>query len=355
MTEPNVSARPRSARLSVGKLLLDPENPRLVFAHTPTQADLAKRLYEDESLDELMPSLRDNGFFEEEPLVVIPSAGAGGEWICVEGNRRLATVKLLVDSQLRKPAGVKDWPVLMGESLERLKTVPVVIYPSRDDVLPFLGFRHITGAKKWEPFQKARFIARLVQDGRSITEIQDLIGDTTQTVKRLYQDFEVYRQIDEELPGSARSVRRRFSLLEVTLNQRLIKAHLGMPKRLPAEAIQENLIPDEKVDELKRIVDWVFGSETRIPVISDSRDIGKLGTIVADEEALGHLIRSGDLEGAFEFAGGEREYLLRRLGRAERMISDAVAIAAQYSDDEDIRRAAARVQRAAEGLAKVVS
>lgn len=347
---------PRSDRLQVDSILLDPENPRLVFTDPPSQLDLLRRLFDDEALDELMPSLRDNGFFEEEPIVVIPNDGAypGGDWICVEGNRRLATVKLLLSADLRRDAQTDGWPSLPTSQLRSLRKLPCVIYPNRQQVLPFLGFRHITGAKKWEPFQKSRFIARLVDDGRPIVEIQDLIGDTTQQVKRLYQDFVVFKQIEGSMPSVSREVRRRFSLLEVTLNQRPIKDYLGMPTRLPSESVQSPLIPEDNETELRRVMTWVFGNDTAVPVVSESRDISKLAKVVEDPDARSYLIRTSDLEGAFEFAGGEREYLLRRLGRAERLVADAASIAAQYSDDESIQTSVLRLQRAINGLSKVV-
>lgn len=350
------NSAPRSERLPVAQLLLDPDNPRLVFTKQPSQSDLLRRLYEDESLDELMPSLRDNGFFEEEPLVVIPNKNRvpGGDWICVEGNRRLATVKLLLNERLRKEADVDDWPVLTEEARKRLEILPTVVYQQREDVLPFLGFRHITGAKKWEPFQKARFIARLVDEGREIDDIQDLIGDTTQTVKRLYQDYLIYKEIELSDPTTARRIRRRFSLLEVTLNQRPIKEYLGMPSRLPREAVSEPLVPTERREELATVVEWVFGSDTKDPVVSESRDISKLAKVVEDEAARGYLERTDDLESAFEYAGGELEYLLRRLGRAERLIADATAIAAQYAENPTVQSAANRLEKASRGLLRMV-
>lgn len=355
-TSPSVEATPRSDRLTATSILLDPENPRLVFAKEPTQADLVRRLYEDEALDELMPSLRDNGFFEEEPIVVVPNnAGhAGGEWICVEGNRRLATVKLLLDEKLRREIDVEGWPSLQPESRRRLEVLPTVIYQRRADVLPFLGFRHITGAKKWEPFQKARFIARLVDEGREIDEIQDLIGDTTQTVKRLYQDYIIYKEIEEFDPATARRIRRRFSLLEVTLNQRPIKAYLGMSSRLPREAVTENLVPADRQPQLAQVAEWVFGTETKQPVVDESRDISKLAKVIEDTDARSYLERTDDLDSAFEYAGGELDYLVRRLGRAERLVADATAIAAQYADDPNVRSAVRRLEKAIQGISRMV-
>lgn len=335
----------KSSRLiPVDQILLDPRNPRLVVSGRPTQENLATLLYENESLDELMPSLVANGFFIEEPLVVVQETN---QFICVEGNRRLATLKLLLDKKLRRNVDVYDWPDLEDDDpkLRRLRAVPCVEYETRAAVYPFLGFRHITGAKKWEPFQKARFIADLVGEGLSIEDIQGIIGDTTQTVKRLYQDFVVFKQIEDSSLASSKRVKERFSLLEVALNQRPIKAYLGMPQGLPSRKVDEPLVPAEKLDKLDQVVSWVFGSEEKSAVVADSREIGqRLAKVIQDPDALEWLNTHGDLETAYEYTGGERDFLAKRLNRAERSIIDASGLAPLYAGDPDLLASVDRIE-----------
>jgi hypothetical protein len=72
-------------------------------------------LYRDFNIDELADSMAQNGYFDEEPLVAIPKILPGNliyeelssenfenyikqettEFVVVEGNRRLATIKIL--------------------------------------------------------------------------------------------------------------------------------------------------------------------------------------------------------------------------------------------------------------------
>lgn len=60
----------------VANLDLDPLNPRLVVPGGVSQSELTRLLYEEEGLDELVPSFIENGYFEEEPLVVVPTTSA---------------------------------------------------------------------------------------------------------------------------------------------------------------------------------------------------------------------------------------------------------------------------------------
>ena len=67
-------AGPRDVRrmeIRVDQIDLDPENPRLIVPPNASQVELATQLYEQEGLDELVPSFQENGYFAEEPLVVV--------------------------------------------------------------------------------------------------------------------------------------------------------------------------------------------------------------------------------------------------------------------------------------------
>src|SRR4051794_2451457 len=94
--EQATNGTPREVK-AVEELLLDEENPRLA-KRGAGQIDLLKALYFQESLEELALSFQRNGYFQEEPLVTI--RGTNGATIVVEGNRRLATLKLLLDPSL---------------------------------------------------------------------------------------------------------------------------------------------------------------------------------------------------------------------------------------------------------------
>jgi hypothetical protein len=342
---PRRTVASRSARLPLDDLLLDAQNPRLVVDLDTTQEELLELLFEEESLDELVGSFIENGYFEEEPLVVVDEPEGH---VVVEGNRRLATLKLLLSKKLRERVGADDWPTLSKTERDRLREVPVIVYDERSEVVPYLGFRHITGARKWGPFQKARFIARLVDEDYALEDIEGIVGDETKVVKRLYQEYIVFRQA-AELEFPVRRVRRRFSLLEVTLSQRPIKTFLGIPHLLPSGRV-DRVVPEEREDELIDVLTWVFGENSREAVITDSREIPTLARVIGNEDALEVLRRTDDLEAATEMVGGEAQFLLRRLGAAERGVRDASSLIALYADDADVVDAVKRLASLVEGL-----
>lgn len=335
--------------IPIRDLVLDPKNPRIVVEPNASQESLTSYLYERESLDELVMSFVENGYFPEEPLVAVLDQESL-KHVVVEGNRRLATLKLLLDSSLQDKLGVIGWPELANEQRSRLDPVPVVVYANRADVLPYLGFRHITGAKKWAPFQKARFIAQLVDDNLDLAAIEKLIGDSTRAVKKLYQQFTVFEQIRLETELDTEPIRQRFSLMEVALGQRPIKDHLGLPRGLPTGK-DPNPVPEENLDQLTEVVEWVFGSAIRAPVVAESRDISqRLAKVVANEEAIERLRETHDLDLAYELTDGEQVSLLRKLTSAERILREAAGLMPLYADDPQIGHAVGRVATMADAL-----
>ena len=85
--------------IPLSNLLFDPENPRLPkeFRGNRDEQAIIKHMLRDESLIELMKSIGQTGYSASEPLLVVPESE---KYIVVEGNRRLAALKLLSNPEL---------------------------------------------------------------------------------------------------------------------------------------------------------------------------------------------------------------------------------------------------------------
>ena len=194
----------------VSQLLLDPENPRLAslaLTDNPSQFDLLKVLWTEMAVDELVMSIAANGFFPEEPLFVVPvpAKETGSEspdkklYYVLEGNRRLAAVRILLHDDLRQRLRISNMPVLDQQAKERLRKLPVSIYKDREELWAYLSFRHINAPQEWDAYSKARFVA-LVHEKYEVPldQIASRIGDQHETVRRLYRGFKILRQAEEE-------------------------------------------------------------------------------------------------------------------------------------------------------------
>jgi len=144
----------RSAMLSVGSLDFDRNNPRFppAVAQGPVE-DLLQRFVRDERLLEVIESIGNHGFFPGEPLLVVPE---GRRYRVVEGNRRLAALKLLF-RELDPPAGRKSIEDAVEAAEFRPDKAACLVFDDEDEILRYLGFRHITGIKAWSALQKARY------------------------------------------------------------------------------------------------------------------------------------------------------------------------------------------------------
>jgi len=90
----------------------------------------------------------EHGYFQGEPLLVVPSKKRDG-YDVVEGNRRLTAVKLLGNPSL---ALIRQKSVqrIRREARHKPTELPILKFEKRDEILDYLGYRHITGTK--EPF-----------------------------------------------------------------------------------------------------------------------------------------------------------------------------------------------------------
>jgi hypothetical protein len=342
--------------VSVENLELDSENPRLAIDGKIPPLELLRRLYVEEALDELAYSFIKNGYFGEEPLVAVRTAKSS-VFTVVEGNRRLATLKLLLNPSLRKQIQVSNsFPELPNGRKSTLDPVPVIIYESRDEVIPYLGFRHVTGAKKWEPYSKARYVAQLIAKGYSIADVEAAVGDTSRAVRKLYQAYVISNQVETDLSMGAGPLRDEFSLLEVTLGQQSIKEFLGIPRELPS-AKSNQIVSTGRLEKLRELIGWVFGDPERElrAVVSDSRQISqRLAPVIADSAALERLRTTRDLEAAYEFAGGESEFLRKQLGRALRCAQQALGVLPNFRGDASVTAEIERLRTVVEEMVRAV-
>jgi len=248
------------------------------------------------------------------------------KFVVIEGNRRIATVKLLLSENLRKKFNIRTWPLLSVEVRKDLQELPVIIYPERDRVLQYLGVRHITGIKKWESFAKARYIAYLIQQGFKISEIQAKVGDRSNSVRKIYFCYRLVQEAKNELDVDTKIIEESFfSYLLLATGQGSIKEYLGMPKNWK-EVNFKNPVPKKRLTNLKNLFSWIFGEgKDKQPVISESRDITNyLSPILNHKTAIDHLITTRNLAEAYERTDAEERRVENYLRKANLNLEKAL-------------------------------
>jgi len=347
--------------IPVERLLLDRENPRLASGTgAKTQKELLEVLWNEMAVDEVALSIAANGYFREEPLFVIPEKPSESDetkrrYIVVEGNRRLAAVRILRDESLRKELGADNLPILSASERAQLDRLPASIYESRKDLWEFFGFRHINGPKPWDAYSKAKYVADIHDQYRvPLNEIARKIGDRHATVRRLYRGFKILQQAETMVQFSRDDiVRNRFSFshLYTAADQPEFQKFLGITSE---GSLKPNPVPKSKLKELGEFMLWLYGSKTadKQPLVrSQNPDLNILREVISDRKGLSALRAGLSLERAKEISAGDERRFREALTRAKEDLQQAKAtVTTGYSGEPDLHDTISDIVQVAESI-----
>ncbi|MBE0449169.1 MAG: hypothetical protein IBX64_13935, partial [Actinobacteria bacterium] len=316
--------------IEVKNLYLDHENPRLTKPGSPvSDAELLKELYRRYDLRDVLLSLAQHGYFSEEPLIAVPrdtgDVSAATTFTVVEGNRRLAALKLLLFQESRNAVGARNLPTVTEEVKSRLDPVPVKVYESRGEIVPYLGVRHITGVKPWDSQAKAKYILALVNEGYGIAEITKMVASRSDVVTRCLLTLYLINQSNEvaDTTWQEEAESFNFSFLYTAIGYTSVRKYLGLTQT-NMENPQPSPVPEKCRKELIQVMTDLYGSPdtSKPPRLTDSRDIRKLAAVYDSREALEGFRAGATLEQAYRKSGGERAELIELVQDASRKLDD---------------------------------
>jgi hypothetical protein len=334
------------------QLKLDPQNPRLRRDKRRAGLEQDELLVEmsNWTLDELVDSFeRAGGFWTQDALIVTAEPCAEGEeqkYLVIEGNRRVAALKMVygaLDGQLPPP----HW---LAEKLESFRpapddelftSLPILVADTREDVAAYLGFRHVTGIKQWKPAEKAEFITNLVDEhGHTYKEVAREIGSRSDTVRQNYTAFKMLLQMEAEEGFDWSEVEERFSVLFLSIRSEGTREFLGVELKGDRPATEQP-IPEEKADDTKDFVRWLFGTKDERPIVKDSRNVDRFGEILAEPRAVEYLrtAERPDFETAYSLTTSA-DLVVEPLQTAARNIRLALSEIEGRADEDDVKLAA---------------
>jgi hypothetical protein len=360
--------------IPIERLHLDSANPRLPEEiQGKGEPEVLQHLYDHFDLEEIADPMGRNGYFDEEPLVVVPQKvpprllpDSGKkesseyrdfiekkttQFTVVEGNRRLATAMILLDDALRQRLRVRSWPEISKAVEEDLSTLPAIVYPRRKEVLPYLGVRHITGNKKWDSYAKARYIADMIEEGHTVEQIEEQVGDRAQSVRKSAIAYHMLREAREDLDWDTTRAKKDFSLILLAIGQKNIKFYLGWSKSVPSSDKPKSMrleeielsspVPEAHLQHLRDLLSWLYGEGSKVrPVINESRDITNyLSSVVASESAVEYLRQTRNLKEAYDLTDGEEAMLQRLLHAANLKLEKALGVAHRHKTPDVIGEA----------------
>ena len=286
----------------------DPKNPRLIEEgiKNPTETQIIKALADGADLPEVVASIASNGYIDIEPLI---AQREQERWRVLEGNRRLAAIRILQKPELAKGTGITV-PRLTAAVKSSLKQVTVYAIANREQARDFIGFKHINGPHKWDAIAKARFAADWYKkertSGVTLERIARRLGDRHDTVVRLVNGMFVLDQAEEtkayDLKDRYPGKKFAFSHLYTALTRPGYREFLGLPEEWRAEDPKPNPVPKEKLENLQKVMLWLYGSKSDDiePVInSQNPDIKNLGAVLLNSRARTIMLLRNDLREAY--------------------------------------------------------
>ena len=346
-------ALPPSSLHTTEDLQFDRDNPRLAeygISKKASDEDIIKILWEEMDVRELILSISTSGFFQHEQLIV---AKEDRKTVVIEGNRRLAAVKLLLRPEIGNDHG---WniPVLDTARRKNLEQLPV-LYSTRLDAWRYLAFKHVNGPAKWSSYAKAKYITDVHRQYEiPLVQIAEQIGDQHQIVPRLYRGLMVMEQAEKaKVYNRENRFRQRFAFshLYTGLDGDGISTFLG----LKSDDMESTTpVPKSKLKELGELCDWLYGSkkDNRPPVVEkQAPQLWQLNDVLKNREALASLRSDRDLSSALEISRDTREVFEEALLKAKRELVRARAHSTEgYDNSEDLLRIAGSVAMLAEDI-----
>lgn len=329
------------ATFPVDELRLDLRNPRKPGVEFNGESEALEYLVEHADVKELISSITRSGWLDFEPLIVERDTKT-----VVEGNRRLAALRLIRDEQLRRAHRIAlPGVVHAGATPDQ---VEVFIVGERAEARDFIGFKHINGPYKWDALAKAKYAWEWLQEDPDldIEAISERLGDRHSTVRRLVNAYTVLRQA--EGLGFDRSDTTRgltFSHLYTGLPYVSVRRYLGLEEN-PSSLLPADPVAEDRREHLLRYMTWLFGQADKPRVVSSQNpDLGKLAKVLASKQATAMLETGQPFTVVTELVEDKKRGFEDAVYKLSTAASDAAGRIGGYEGDEEILNVATSAYR----------
>lgn len=330
----------------VERLKLDLRNPRAPDEQFSTQDEVLEYLLNFVDLNELIQSILGSGWLDYEPLIVL-----GAQNVVLEGNRRLAALRILREPELRRRLKIRLDEEPGANALP--STVRIRRVRSRSEARDYIGFKHINGAFKWDALAKAKYAAEWFHEGHDIRQISRRLGDGHNTVVRLVNGWSVLNQSLSHGFDLKETTSRGFpfSHLYTGLARPNVRRFLGLPHDNISAVLDRDPVPLEKLDRLRQFMSWIYGQRSEAAVIRrQNPDLNRLVEVLGNDNARLMLESTGDLDAAYDQIEDKDLKFSQSLMTTIKDAEDTLRLVGYYDGRADLMRAGNNLQRTASAL-----
>ena len=313
-------------KIPIDLLLYDPLNPRLpTSVNGHNEKEVIAWMLNNENLVELMLSIAEKGYFEAEPIWVVPSQVYDGKYDVIEGNRRLTAVKLLNTPELAT-SRKNTIDAIMKEAKVIPTEIASIVFSSKEEVDSYLGYRHITGVEPWDALAKARYLKRIRNVSGTPKSDQDyktlakLIGSRADFVKQILTGLEVYEAIEDNNFFGIKGLNEtsaQFGTLYTALNSPSIAQFIGLN--------DDDDTFDLNTGNLQEFSHWLYEKNNEGKTrVGESRNLKLLSKVLDSASALSAFREGKPLQDAVLLTNQPLEIYQESLEKTEALLRTAL-------------------------------
>ena len=346
MTDTGLTLPSADSYESPAALHFDRMNPRSPDQQFADENAVLKHLAKWFDVGELVLAIAHSGWYDYEPLIVLDSGN-----IVLEGNRRLAALRILADPELGTALNVPMPAEIIPKA--RPDRIRILRVKSRSAARAFIGFKHVNGAFKWDALAKAKFAADWYSEEADIEAIARQLGDTHNTVVRLVNGWSVLQQsqklgfdLDQRSPG-------RFALshLYTALARPTVRGYLGLETVPKAEALRRDPVNESHAPQLLKFMSWLYGQNDEPKIVrSQNPDLNRLANVLGNTAATAMLEATRDLAKAYGETASKSVLFGQALMKATQQAEEASRLVGHYEGQKDLLRASDNLRKTAIGL-----
>jgi hypothetical protein len=334
--------------ISPDALHFDLSNPRFVDGQATTEREIIQHLVDEADVDELVQSIMSAGYVDYEPLIVLKQGK-----VVLEGNRRLAALRLIADEDLRTE--LKFALPDIEEQQPLPEQVRIRYVADRSEARSFIGFKHINGPFKWDALAKAKYAAEWFDEGHDIGPISRTLGDNHNTVRRLVNGWYALQQAQGEGFDVSKISKRNFAFshLYTALTRSSVREYLGLGDEDPSSEPKKKPIPRNHRGQLLQLMSWLYGQEHKgepALVRSQNPDLNILSKVLGHPEGKKMLLAKRDLHVAYARVEPASTRFEDALLKASKQCEDALSLAGAFDGDATLLKIAEGMQRTVRSL-----
>jgi len=283
--------------VEIKDLLFDFQNPRLPELIGKNQKEIFRFLVDEIGIEDVLQSIAASGMIDGDPIIA-REAEDEGHFYVVEGNRRLAALKLLSGEKIGDGEPEPKVPEVSAAVKASIAKVSIQVGWPESEIDAYLGYKHVTATREWPPEAKARFVIGRVKgnfSAENLAAFAKRLGTTPPTLRRWVVAFLTLEQAKAAglfNPQEAPS-KRYFGTFYTLLGSQQVQSFLG----LKPDPVTEAPVAQDHLSSLGEFIAWTIGTKKDPPVVN-SRKQQKLDAVLASAPALDYFRAKRDLDAA---------------------------------------------------------